>query len=140
MSYREGPWFAYIMGSISGTLYVGMTGELEVRSIQHKEADEGFTANYEVDRLLYYETYDDPRRAISREKQLKRWTRAKKIALIRKFNPQWKDLSRQWYEEFAAAAQGVAGVLGEGSRESSEGVGMLRLGSRDALARDPRSA
>ena len=57
-----------------------------------------FTADYDVDRLLYYETYGEVSTAIRREKQLKNWRREKKIALIEKTNPQWKDLSRGWYE------------------------------------------
>ena len=56
------------------------------------------TADYDVDRLLYYETYGEVLTAIRREKQLKNWRREKKIALIEKTNPQWKDLSREWYE------------------------------------------
>ena len=89
----------YILGSLSGTLYVGITSNLSFRVSQHKEHTfRGFTADYDVDRLLYYETYGDVLTAIRREKQLKKWRREEKIALIQKTNPQWKDLSRRWYE------------------------------------------
>jgi putative endonuclease len=97
---RERFYFVYIMGSISGTLYIGITGNLRRRIWQHKEhAQDGFTATYDVTRLLYFEAYRDVGRAISREKQLKGWRREKKIALIVKNNPRWEDLSREWYAE-----------------------------------------
>ena len=90
----------YILGSISGTLYVGITSDLRCRVRQHKNHTfEGFTSKYEVDRLLYYETYGEVTNAIAREKQLKGWRREKKIALIKKMNPQWNDLSRGWYDK-----------------------------------------
>jgi putative endonuclease len=92
-------YFLYIIGSLSGTLYVGMTSRLETRIRQHKKhVTEGFASKYEVDRLLYWESYDDVRKAIDREKQLKGWRRAKKIQLIESLNPHWVDLSRSWYE------------------------------------------
>jgi putative endonuclease len=75
-----------------------MTNNLINRVWQHKQHEiEGFTATHEVDRLLYFERFDDIRNAINREKQLKRWIRQKKIALIEKLNPEWIDLSREWY-------------------------------------------
>ena len=96
---RERRYLVYILGSLSGTLYVGITSDLSFRVSQHKEHTfRGFTADYDVDRLLYYETYGEVLTAIRREKQLKNWRREKKIALIEKTNPQWKDLSRGWYE------------------------------------------
>ena len=65
---------------------------------QHKfHHHEGFTARYEVIRLLYWESYDDVHKALAREKQLKGWTRAKKIALLERLNPHWKDLASEWY-------------------------------------------
>jgi len=98
---RDGICYVYILGSLSGTLYIGFTGRLESRVIEHKEKlIEGFTSNYGVDRLLYYEFWHDPLRGIAREKQLKGWSRRKKIALIESMNPQWKDLARTWYEDY----------------------------------------
>ena len=97
---REHRYTVYILGSISGTLYIGVTSNLQFRLSQHKEhAFRGFTATYEVDRLLYFETYGEILAAIRREKQLKGWRREKKIALIETTNPQWKDLSRGWYDK-----------------------------------------
>src|ERR1700676_3996071 len=88
----------YIMGSLTGTLYIGLSGNLHKRVFQHKfHHYEGFTARYDVVRLLYWESYDDVHRALGREKQLKGWARAKKIALLERRNPQWKDLAAEWY-------------------------------------------
>jgi len=88
----------YIVGSISGTLYIGMTGNLHKRAFEHKfHRIEGFTDEYDVERLLYWESYDDVHKAIGREKQLKGWRRAKKVVLIESMNPRWLDLSKEWY-------------------------------------------
>jgi putative endonuclease len=85
----------YILGSLSGTLYVGVTSRLDQRIFQHKQHTfASFTSKYEVDRLLYWESYDDVQKAIGREKQLKGWRRDKKIALIESVNPHWEDLSK----------------------------------------------
>jgi putative endonuclease len=76
-----------------------MTNNLEKRVWQHKHhVFPGFPSKYGVDRLLYFERFDDVRSAINREKQLKGWMRSKKIALIELANPKWEDLSREWYE------------------------------------------
>ena len=96
---REHSYAVYILGSISGTLYIGVTNNLKFRVSQHKDHSfGGFTAKYEVDRLLYFEIFREVTDAIKREKQLKGWRREKKIALIEKDNPQWKDLSREWFQ------------------------------------------
>ncbi len=88
----------YIVGSISGTLYIGMTGNLNKRAFEHKfHRIDGFTDEYDVERLLYWESYDDVHKAIGREKQLKGWRRTKKVVLIESMNPQWVDLSKEWY-------------------------------------------
>lgn len=88
----------YVMGSLSGTLYIGMTGNLLKRVFQHKfHRIEGFTDNYQVERLLYRESFDEVEKAIDREKQLKGWRRSKKIALIESVNPHWVDLAREWF-------------------------------------------
>ncbi len=92
---RQHRYWVYILGSSSGTLYIGITSNLHLRVRQHKEHTfRGFTAQYDVDRLLYYEIYGEVSKAIGREKQLKGWLREKKIALIEKSNPKWEDLSR----------------------------------------------
>ena len=91
-------YYVYILASISGTLYIGITSALEARVFKHKEGlYDGFTKRYGVDRLVYFESFDDVGKAIDREKQLKGWRRAKKTALIERVNPHWKDLSAAWY-------------------------------------------
>jgi putative endonuclease len=88
----------YIMGSPSGTLYIGFTGNLHKRIFEHKfHKMEGFTNKYDVERLLYWASYDDVHQALAREKQLKGWSRVKKIALIEARNPHWLDLAKEWY-------------------------------------------
>jgi putative endonuclease len=89
----------YILASKSnGTLYVGVTSDLSRRIEAHRAgAVEGFTRKYHVEQLVYFELHDDMYEAIVREKRLKNWNRAWKIALIDKLNPEWKDLSDQLY-------------------------------------------
>ena len=92
-------YYTYIMASKSGTLYIGMTNDIKTRVYQHKNhLAPGFTDKYNVNKLLYVETVSDPISAIKREKQLKKWRREKKVALIDSQNPDWKDLSEGWYE------------------------------------------
>ncbi len=98
MSRDRRYYCVYIMGSLSGTLYIGFSGNLHKRIFQHKfHHFEGFTAKYEVTRLLYWESYDDVHKALARETQLKGWSRAKKIALIVRQNPHRVDLAAEWY-------------------------------------------
>jgi len=93
-------FWVYILSSRSGTLYVGLTGFFERRIYQHKyDTLEGFTQKYQCHRLVYYESYQDVQVAISREKQIKRWRREKKIALIQSRNPRWRDLAENWGRE-----------------------------------------
>lgn len=95
-----GTFFVYIMTNRSGTLYVGVTNDLERRVYEHKEKlVPGFTARYRIDRLVFFETTDDVRVAIEREKQIKGWGRSKKILLINRMNPSWRDLSGDWTVE-----------------------------------------
>jgi putative endonuclease len=89
--------YIYILGSHTGTLYIGVTSNLYSRVMQHKEGIvEGFTADHGCKRLLYYEAYEDIRTAIAREKQLKGWRREKKLNLIRTINPECKDFAQTW--------------------------------------------
>ncbi len=88
----------YIMASASGVLYTGITDHLERRVTQHKQKlTPGFAATFNTTKLVYFEPFSDVRDAIAREKQLKRWRREKKVALIEKLNPQWRDLSEDFY-------------------------------------------
>jgi len=76
-----------------GTLYIGVTRDLIRRVYEHKtKVVRGFTAKYGVDRLVWYEIYDDPTNAITREKELKKWRCDWKIRLIEESNPDWADL------------------------------------------------
>ena len=86
--------FVYLMASRKGgRLYAGVARDLIKRVYQHKtKATPGFTARYDVNRLVWFETYDDPTTAITREKEIKKWRRDWKIKLIEKSNPDWKDL------------------------------------------------
>ena len=96
---HEGSYFTYIMASRSRTLYIGVTGNLLKRVFDHKwKEHEGFTASYNCDRLIWFESHQDVSRAIAREKQLKAWRRDKKIVLIERMNPAWVDLSKDWYD------------------------------------------
>ncbi len=88
------PAFAvYLLASRSRVLYIGITRELKSRVYQHRiKVVRGFTARYNVNRLVYFELFNEPIVAIEREKQLKGWVRAKKVALIESMNPEWRDL------------------------------------------------
>jgi putative endonuclease len=98
MTRERRSYCVYIMGSLSGTLYIGFSGNLHRRVFQHKfHQMEGFTNRYDVERLLYWASFDDVHKAIGREKQLKGWSRKKKIALIESRNPDWLDLAKDWY-------------------------------------------
>jgi putative endonuclease len=88
-------YYVYIMASGRRTLYVGVTGDLQRRVYEHRhKLVDGFTKQYNVTHLVYFEQWTEIRQAIAREKQLKRWSRAKKLELIRSVNPKWKDLAR----------------------------------------------
>jgi putative endonuclease len=92
-------YYVYIIASRSRTLYTGVTSDLERRVFEHKEKlVPGFTAKYKIERLVYFEIAEDVHAAISREKQIKGWTRSKKLALIDSVNPTWSDLSSAWLE------------------------------------------
>jgi putative endonuclease len=86
------------MASPLGTLYVGTTNNLQQRVYEHKHGlIQGFTKKYNVIRLVYFEETGDVQSAIAREKEIKKWRRSKKIALIESLNPKWQDLSEEWY-------------------------------------------
>jgi putative endonuclease len=93
-------FFVYIMTNRSRTLYVGVTNDLERRLYEHKQKlVPGFTSKYRIDRLVFFETTPSVLSAIEREKQIKNWRRSKKVALIERGNPLWKDLSSEWETE-----------------------------------------
>ncbi len=88
------PYYVYLLASQKkGTLYLGVTRDLVRRTYEHKhKIAPGFTARYGVDRLVWFECHDDPRTAIEREKEIKKWRRSWKVELIEKENPGWRDL------------------------------------------------
>jgi len=97
----EHRYFVYILASKPwGTLYVGVTSAVDARVYQHREGQfEGFTKKYGVKRLVYFEEHGDVYVAIQREKRIKKWPRAWKINLIRTDNPDWLDLSADWFPQ-----------------------------------------
>src|SRR5712671_6639419 len=89
--------FVYIMTNPSKTLYTGITNSIRRRVREHKlKLTPGFATQYNITRLVYFETFEDVRNAIEREKQIKAWTRANRVALVESSNPKWDDLSREW--------------------------------------------
>ncbi len=90
----EKRFFAYIMGSGGGAFYSGVTNHIEPRVYEHKSGTgSSFTAKYGVARLVYAEEFDNAFDAIAREKEIKGWTRKKKLDLVRSLNPKFQDLS-----------------------------------------------
>jgi putative endonuclease len=86
----------YILGSTTGTLYTGVTSKFDRRLFEHRNGiKSGFASKYKCNRLLLHERYVDIRSAIAREKEIKGWTRSKKLILISKTNPEFKDLAAQ---------------------------------------------
>ena len=98
--YKTGhQYYIYILASQkNGTLYIGVTNDLERRVLEHKQKiNEGFTSKYDVNRLVYFESFQYINDAILREKRLKKLNRQWKINLIEEENFEWNDLSKDWY-------------------------------------------
>jgi len=95
-------YYVYILASkIRGTLYIGMTNDLERRVYEHKLGfKKGFTLKYGVNQLMYFETFQNVNEAIEREKNMKKWKRDWKIKLIETDNKKWLDLAKDWYDDF----------------------------------------
>ena len=91
-------YFVYVLTNWNNkVMYIGVTNDLQRRMYEHKnELVDGFTREYHIHKLVYFEHATDIRAAIAREKQLKGWLRAKKNALVETMNPQWKDLCETW--------------------------------------------
>ena len=101
----EKTYYVYTLASRSRTLYVGITNRLLERVKQHREGTmPSFTRQYRIHRLVYFETYRDVKAAIACEKQIKSFTRAKKIALIEARNPTWEDLAAEWFPRYPRKA------------------------------------
>jgi putative endonuclease len=93
-------YFVYIMTNVSRTLYTGVTNNLVRRIYEHKnKIIPGFTSRYNITELVYFEETSDVQAALTREKEIKGWRRAKKSQLIASVNPKWLDLSSKWHED-----------------------------------------
>ena len=115
MFFTGDEYFVYIIANATRVLYIGMTNNLPKRFLIHRmKLCKGFTSNFHLCRSIYYETYGTAKDAINREKQLKRWRREKKVALIEKANPNWHDLSDGWYDE--PNGKGIAPRLAKSAR------------------------
>jgi putative endonuclease len=98
------------MAGASGVIYIGVTNDIERRVFEHKNKSvPGFSARYNVQKLVYFEMFGDASAAIAREKQLKGWLRRRKVALIESVNPKWNDLSPEWVRSSVRAAKAVGG-------------------------------
>ncbi len=96
---EERTFYVYIVASRSRTLYLGFTNDLRRRVWEHKnKVHAGFSAEYNCDRLVWYECFALAVEGIPREKQIKRWRREKKLALVTEMNPTWIDLAEEWYK------------------------------------------
>jgi putative endonuclease len=102
---REKRYYVYILASKSRVLYVGVTGFLMPRVIQHKTGEIDGTRRYKVNRLVYYEPFQYVNNAIARETEIKKWRREKKVALIEPSNPTRKDLAADWSNPIQANQQ-----------------------------------
>ncbi len=92
-------FYVYILASKrNGTLYIGLTNDIERRIQEHKTKQvKGFTSKYSINLLVYYEQHHNYDEAFERERQLKKWNRKWKLELIEKSNPDWEDLSKEWF-------------------------------------------
>ena len=94
-------YYLYIItNKKNGVLYIGVTNNLERRMLEHKnKLIKGFSSRYNLDKLVYLEVYQYVEDAIKREKNMKKWKREWKVNLIVEDNPDWGDLSKDWFEE-----------------------------------------
>jgi putative endonuclease len=101
----EKTYCVYMLASCSRVLYVGVTSRLLERVKQHREsAKPSFTSKYRIHRLVYFESYRYVNNAIAREKQIKSFSRAKKVALIESENPTWRDLAAEYFPPYPKKA------------------------------------
>ncbi len=119
-------YYVYILASKSRVLYVGITGSLMARVLQHKAGEvQGFTRCYRVHRLVYYEMFQYVNRAIARESEIKKWRREKKVRLIEAENPTWGDLAADWGHPVAMWTAGSSALKGV-RNDKVVGVGQRR--------------
>ncbi|HEV3052347.1 MAG TPA: GIY-YIG nuclease family protein [Longimicrobium sp.] len=104
-----GNYYVYVLASLSRTLYIGVTNDLARRMYEHRhKMTRGFTAQYHIHRLVYFEHTTDVNAAMKREKQIKKWSRKKKAELIESVNAAWLDLSEELFPDLPK-------VVGQGS-------------------------
>lgn len=129
---RSRTLYVYILASRRGTLYIGVTNNLGRRMYEHKHGlVPGFTNKYKVNRLVYFEEFNRADDAIAREKQLKGWSRRRKVALIESLNPRLKDLTGQWLGDeggLAGAAKRIT-VAGGATARSFDTAARCAAGS-----------
>lgn len=118
-------YYVYMMMSSSRrALYTGITSRPRQRVWEHKTGViEGFSKQYHTTRLVYYEAYRYVAAAIAREKQIKRWRREKKLALIESINPQYRDLATDWFEPQGSSTPGVLGREPQGPSTRAKALG-----------------
>ncbi len=104
----EKRYYVYILASRARNLYTGVTSDLRRRVLEHRQGLlAGFTKKYRIHRLVYFESFNDVREALGREKQIKAWRREKRVALIESVNPAWDDLAADWYGSVGAKSKQV---------------------------------
>ena len=100
--------WVYILCGRTGTLYTGVTSNLYKRVLEHRSGiKSGFASKYACNRLVYFEEFGDIATAIDRERTIKGWARAKKIALIEAKNPEWRDLAEHWGRQILMPCQNM---------------------------------
>ena len=136
---KERRYYVYIMANKSRRLYTGVTNSIYRRALEHKSGEvEGFTKRYKINRLVHYEVFQDIGNAIAREKEIKGWDRAKRVALIESENPTWEDLAEDWGKQvplrFDPRSRNVfgTGLLGaDAGRKADEKQIPRRFAPRD---------
>ena len=99
-------YYVYILASRSRNLYTGVTSSLMRRIQEHREGRvPGFTTRYRIHRLVYVESFRDVHEAIGREKEIKSWRREKRVKLIERQNPTWRDLAEEWLSPYPRKKQ-----------------------------------
>jgi putative endonuclease len=123
---RERTYYVYIMASKTRVIYVGVTGFLMARVLRHRAGEGGrFTRKYQVQRLVYFQSFHNVGDAIARETEIKKWRREKKVGLIAERNPTWEDLAEGWGEPAVMRVEGTAdsSCLAALARRNDKGVG-----------------
>jgi putative endonuclease len=125
-------FWVYIVASIGGTLYVGMTNNIERRAFEHRDGFiDGFSKKYGCKRLVYFEEFGDVRSAIAFEKRIKRWTRKRKIALIESVNPRWEDLGKDWGWQYVMPNESISEAKAQAARTRKLSANSTRQVSGD---------